>query len=78
MYIRNLLEYGSQIWNPYYHIHTNKLENIQRKFTRMLCYKFNIPRGTYQSRMENFNMISLFHRRLFIDELLLLYHHESH
>lgn len=37
----------------------------------MLCYKFQIPRGTYQSRLSNLNMISLFHRRLFIDEMLL-------
>lgn len=70
-YIRNLLEYGSQIWNPYYHIHTNTIENIQRKFTRMLCYKFKLPRGSYQSRLEDLNMISLFHRRLYIDEVLL-------
>lgn len=70
-YIHNLLEYGSQIWNPYYHVHTNTIENIQRKFTRMLCYKFGMPRGTYQSRLERLNMTSLFHRRLYIDELLL-------
>lgn len=70
-YIRNIMEYGCQIWNPYYHLYTEKLENIQRKFTRMLCYKFNIPRGTYQSRLEHLNMKSLFHKRLFIDELFL-------
>lgn len=70
-YIRNILEYGLQIWNPYYNIHTNAIENVQRKFTRMICYKFGIPRGTYQSRLENLKMVSLFHRRLFTDELFL-------
>lgn len=70
-YIRNLLEYGSQIWNTYYHTYTNTIENIQRKFTRMICYKFKMPRGTYQSRLKSLNMISLFHRRVYIDEVLL-------
>lgn len=70
-YIRNVLEYGCQIWNPYYHIYTNKIENVQRKFTRMLCYKFKLPRGTYESRLKILNMVSLYHRRLFIDELFL-------
>lgn len=37
----------------------------------MLCYKFNIPRGTYESRLKSLNMVSLYHRRLFIDELFL-------
>lgn len=70
-YVRNIIEYGSSIWNPYYHLYTNKLENIQRKFTRVLCYKFGIPRETYEQRLSNLNMLSLFTRRLYFDELLL-------
>lgn len=70
-YVRSILEYGSNIWNPYYHIYTNTIENIQRKFTRILCYKFNIPRDTYEDRLKNLDMISLYHRRLYFDELLL-------
>lgn len=70
-YVRSILEYGSQIWNPFYHIHTSVVENVQRKFTRIICYKFHLPRGTYESRLNLLNMHSLANRRLFSDELLL-------
>lgn len=62
-YIRSILEYGSSIWNPYYH--------TQRKFTRILCYKFGFPRDTYQLRLQRLDMQSLFTRRLYFDEMLL-------
>lgn len=70
-YVRSILEYGTTIWNPYYYTHTQPVENVQRKFTRLLCYKFNIPRDTYQQRLKNLGMDSLFTRRLYFDELLL-------
>lgn len=49
------------------HIHPN----IQRKFTRIVCYKFGIPRDTYQLRLQRLDMQSLFTRRLYFDELFL-------
>lgn len=70
-YVRSILEYASIIWNPYYHTYTQTIENIQRKFTRLLAYKFNIPRGTYQTRLLALNMTSLYNRRLYFDELFL-------
>lgn len=70
-YVRSLLEYGSTIWNPYYHTYTHIVENIQRKFTRIVCYKFGIPRDTYQLRLQRLDMQSLFTRRLYFDELFL-------
>lgn len=70
-YVRSSLEYGSVVWNPYYDSHTNTIESIQRKFTRILCYKFNIPRGTYETRLTALMMISLRNRRLYFDELFL-------
>lgn len=70
-YVRSILEYGSIIWNPYYHIYTNTIENVQRKFTRILCYKFGVPRDTYEIRLLNLNMKSLFSRRLYFDEFFL-------
>lgn len=70
-YVRTILEYGSQIWNPFYHIHTSAVENVQRKFTRILCFKFNIPRGTYETRLNTLNLHSLANRRLLADELFL-------
>lgn len=70
-YVRNILEYGSAIWNPYYHKYTNLIENIQRKFTRILCYKFKIIYKDYAERLEKLDMTSLFNRRLYFDEILL-------
>lgn len=70
-YVRNILEYGSAIWNPYYHIYTNIIENVQRKFTRILCYKFKITYNDYEDRLNKLEMTSLFYRRLYFDEMLL-------
>lgn len=70
-YVRNVLEYGSSIWNPYYHTYTNIIENVQRKFTRIVCYKFKIAYCDYEDRLRKLNMTALFYRRLYFDELLL-------
>lgn len=69
----SILEYGSTIWNPYYHTYTNIIENVQRKFTRILqiCYKFRIPYNDYGDRLCKLNMTAPFYRRLYFDELLL-------
>ena len=34
--VRPVLEYGNLIWGPHYKTDINKLENIQRKATRMV------------------------------------------
>lgn len=70
-YVRSILEYGSAIWNPFYHTYTNIIENIQRKFTRISCYKFKIPYCDYEDRLKKLGMTSLFYRRLYFDEMLL-------
>lgn len=70
-YVRSILEYGSSIWNPYYHTYTNIIENVQRKFTRILCYKFKIAYCDYEDRLKKLGMTALFYRRLYFDELLL-------
>lgn len=70
-YVRSILEYAAPIWNPYYDIYTNEIEKVQRKFTRLIAYKFNIPRGSYISRMKCMNLISLKNRRIILDEILL-------
>lgn len=70
-YVRSILEYAAPIWNPYYAIHTNEIEKVQRKFTRIIAYKFKVPRGSYESRMKYMNMLSLKSRRVVLDELLL-------
>lgn len=34
-YVRPLLEYGTVVWNPLHIIMIDKLESVQRRFTRM-------------------------------------------
>lgn len=70
-YVRSILEYGSSIWNPYYHVYTNIIENVQRKFTRILCYKFKIGYSDHEDRLKKMGMTALFYGRLYFDELLL-------
>ena len=66
-YVRSILEYAAPIWNPYYATHINEIEKVQRKFTRIIAYKFHVPRGTYESRMKFMNLISLKNRRIILD-----------
>lgn len=69
-YIRCVLEYASPVWNPYYNIYVDKIERVQRKFTRIVAFKFNLPRETYTDRLLKMNMISLKKRRIILDQIL--------
>lgn len=69
-YVRCILEYATPIWNPYYNVYIDKIEKVQRKFTRIVAYKFNIPRETYSNRLQRMNIISLKSRRIILDQLL--------
>lgn len=71
--VRNRLEYCSTVWNPYYANAVEQVERVQRKFTRMFYYKFNLgfPRPTYPDRLKRLRMYTLESRRLINDELML-------
>lgn len=69
-YVRCILEYASPIWNPYYNIYIDKIERVQRKFTRIVAYKFKHPAVCYEMRLQKMNMISLRNRRIVIDQIL--------
>ncbi|CAF4940037.1 unnamed protein product [Pieris macdunnoughi] len=63
--VRSHVEFGSIIWNPLYAIHSQRVESIQRSFTRHLAF---ISRGfshrqPYHQRLKKFNMLSLNNRR---------------
>lgn len=38
-FVRSHLEYASQVWNPNYQVYITRLENVQRKFLKFLCYR---------------------------------------
>lgn len=70
-YIRPILEYNSPVWNPHLQSQINKLEKIQRHFTKRAFEKCNIPFSSYQDRLKKVNLLSLIDRRKFNDMVLL-------
>lgn len=70
-YVRSRLEYCCSIWNPIYNVYSDSIEKVQRKFTRMLYYKFHWRKPDYHTRLRQLNLQSLETRRLQFDELLL-------
>jgi len=71
--VRNRLEYCSTVWNPYYSNARDQIERVQKKFTRMLYFKFNIahPRPDYHLRLKHLKLHSLETRRMVSDEIIL-------
>lgn len=71
--VRNRLEYCSTVWSPFYHNAIDQLERVQKKFTRMFYFKFNLgnPRPHYHVRLKNLHMHSLESRRMENDEIML-------
>lgn len=70
-YVRSRLDYCCSVWNPYYIKYIDAIERVQKKFTRMLYYKFNWIKVDYKNRLRELKMHSLETRRLQLDEILL-------
>jgi hypothetical protein len=72
--VRSLLEYNTPIWSPFYNIHIDRIEQIQKRFLRLLCFRFHLYRTlpSYEDKLNKFNMVTLSTRRKHL-ELLLLY-----
>ena len=68
-YLRPLLEYNPQVWSPYYLQDIDKVEKVQRRFTKFLPGLHDVG---YPQRLEALQIPSLEERRIFHD-LLLLY-----
>lgn len=64
--VRSHLEFASVIWNPFYAAHSQRLENIQRHFTRHLAFVSPdiFHKAPYAERLTHFNMVSLRNRRI--------------
>ena len=67
--VRSRLEYCSQIWNPSARVHINKLERIQRKYLKYICYKTRTMYHdySYESLCDHFNLKTLQSRRSISD-----------
>lgn len=69
--VRSNLEFQTQTWSPYQSTFKQRLERIQRKFTRLLFFKTFRPYADYNSRLVELGMISLEDRRKYFDISLL-------
>ena len=68
-YIRPMLEYSSSVWSPFFLKDINKIESVQRKFTKHLPGLYNTP---YLERLRTLGMETLEERRIRLD-LILMY-----
>ena len=66
-YVRPVLEYASQVWSPILKGNVDKIERVQRYFTRRILYSYNLE---YGQRLEHCKLDSLEQRRLKSDLLL--------
>lgn len=71
-YVLPILEYCSIIWSPQLLGDIDKIERVQRYFTRRLLDRLNRPAMHYIDRLKLFNLESLESRRLKAD-LIFLY-----
>lgn len=64
-FVRNNLEYCSIIWNPYYEIHSNRIERIQKLFCKFALKKinYNCDGLSYESKRKLLGLQSLKDRR---------------
>lgn len=70
-YVRSQVEYCSVVWSPIYQNSIDKIERVQRKFTRMLYRKFNWNYAEYPQRLERLKLQLLESRRYIADEVFL-------
>jgi hypothetical protein len=63
--VRSILEYCSPVWSPFYAVHVDRLESIQRRFVRFLCARAGVRRliPDYSDRLLRFGLASLADRR---------------
>ena len=69
IYVRPLVEYASPVWSPHYNYQIDKIEAVQRRFTKRL-YGYN--ELDYSTRLKLLGLSSLEKRRL-IHDLVLAY-----
>lgn len=70
-YVRSILEYCSQVWNPQYQVHKDRIESIQRKLLKRIQYKCNTTDDNYELRCKRHHMLPLYERRKIADIVIL-------
>ena len=65
------MEYNTEVWSPNLKEHIDKIENIQRHYTKSICQRCNIPFSSYSDRLYKLNLLSLQDRRKRFDLITL-------
>lgn len=67
--VRSHLEFACTVWSPLYAVHSQRIECIQRAFTRHIAYISQgiSHRAPYEDRLSFFKMNSLRNRRVVLD-----------
>ena len=66
-YVRPKMEFNTNVWSPYLLKDINRIESIQRKFTKSAFIRCNVPFESYQDRLSKINLKTLEERRLVFD-----------
>jgi len=67
VYVRLLLVYATCVWSPHYNYATDKIERVQRKYTKRLKRRKDME---YPARLSHVHLHSLERRRLTADLIL--------
>ena len=70
-YIRPKVEYCTPVWSPYLLKDKDKVEDIQRHYTKTAFQKCNIPFSSYEDRLSKIGFMKLCKRREYFDMILL-------
>ena len=59
--VKPILNYASSLWSPFYRVHIDRIEAVQRRFLQYCGFKLGIPRDewTYGDLMARLNIASL-------------------
>lgn len=72
VYIRSNLEYNTPVWSPYLQKDVDRIESVQRRFTRFAFRRCGLKFSSYEDRLRQLNLQPLELRRTHYD-LSLLY-----
>lgn len=71
-YVRSILEYCSQVWNPQYDVHVKRLESVQKNMTRCLQLRCGNYDDSYEVRCIREHLLPLNVRRKIADVTFLV------
>ena len=71
--VRSILEYCCPVWSPFYSVHVDSVEKVQKRCLKYIAYRSNIGRSLrdYKERLRKFNILTLQDRRKRYDLLYL-------